>query len=203
MDANDASPSGFNTLRRIEEELFGGRRAPAAQAGPAVPKAEPYERRMAAPELHGGSWRMSREILAVKRELAALRDENDSLHLEIMEQNVKTTSTISALRDLRQDYDRLGAEMHYKELQLESQAAEIAKLKAEVEKERARCLELAEKAAWLAGQAEITGGMARARHEAASQPQAKPSGMPAPTRIWRSSSGLRKDFVPFRRGRLL
>lgn len=195
MKNNNGDNSGFETLRRIEEELFGDKGASRAGAAPA-PKAAPAPAPRPAPALDD-SWRLSREILEAKREIAALKNDNDSLRLVIMEQNVLSTSSVSALRELRQDYDQMRKEMHELEQRAAAREDEIGRLRAELEAERARSLELAEKAGRQAGHAEIIGGIARSRYEAEA---AQPAPAPAPAQPAvpeRSPSySLRKDFVP-------
>lgn len=201
MDINSVNSSSFASLRRIEEELFGNEQFPSAH-----PKAMPARmaaqspRRKTDPVHIDDTWRMSREILEAKREIAALQSENDTLRQIITEQNVMSTSSVSALRELRQDYDQIKKETHHRELRLESQAAEIAQLKAEVETERAHCLELSEKAGRLAGQAEILGELASAGQKAVSEPQEKPETATAPIQPQDPLSAMRKNLAPFVRG---
>lgn len=139
MNKNDPS-SGmtFENLKNIEAELFTKRHKGKTLDEDRKPEESRNSR---------DTWRLNQEILDAKKENAALKDEVDAVRLVLTEQNVLTVSSISALKELKEDFSRLKAILSDREADLADLSPEISRLNSEINMEKRRNAELREKLA--------------------------------------------------------
>lgn len=125
----------FEELARLEDELFGRSRGLDT----------PYPNSAGTPVSGSNSWNLNKELLDVKRENTALKMELDALRTLLTEQNVLTASSVSALKELKGDMDRLNDALKSKEAALKDQTLSAGPLKAEIEREKGRLAEITER----------------------------------------------------------
>lgn len=139
MTNKEPSPGmTFENLKNIEAELFKRRNNAMALGESRKPEEAKTGR---------DNWRLNQEILDAKKENAALKYELDAVRLLLTEQNVLTLSSISALRELKEDFNRLKAILNDREADLADLSPEISRLHSELNMEKRRNAELREKLA--------------------------------------------------------
>lgn len=131
-DRDPGSHLTFENLKKIEAKLFkGDRGARAAGAG--------------RPEDAGAgrdTWRLNQEVLDAKKECASLKYELDAVRLLLTEQNVFTVSSISALNELKKDFNALRRLFDESEAELAGLSPEISRLNSELSMEKRRSFEI-------------------------------------------------------------
>jgi chromosome segregation ATPase len=125
----------LQNLKDLEAELFhAGHKNKVPKY---IPKPDESERDRTA-------WTPNQQISDLKRERSALKDEVDAVRILLTEQNVITTSSISALKELKEDLDHLAKLLRDSEAELSSLRSEISRVNAEADMEKRHSMQLRE-----------------------------------------------------------
>lgn len=125
----------LQNLKDLEAELFHAGHKNKTPVN--IRKPEEGERDRAA-------WTPGQQISDLKRERSALKDEVDAVRLLLTEQNMITTSSISALKELKEDLNHLTKLLNGSEAELSELRSEIGRLNSEADMEKRHNLHLRE-----------------------------------------------------------
>lgn len=136
MNNENSAGGSFENLMSLETELFKVKRGGKSFPAPHKPENPSQD-----------TWKLNREVLDARREIASLREELNAARVIITKQNVLTTSSRSALKELQQDLDLAAAKLSERQAGFSEMSAELSRLGLEVLIEKRRGSELSGKLA--------------------------------------------------------
>ncbi len=123
----------FENIRNIEAELFARNRKSKA----------PAEKRKTEETSTGrDTWRLNQEVLDAKKESAALKHELEQARVQLTEQDVLTASSLSALKELNEDFNRQKTLLNESESSLYELRSEIRRLNSQLSLKKRNAMEL-------------------------------------------------------------
>ncbi len=123
----------FENLKNIEAELFAKKNKNKAAKEGGKPEDAGNDR---------AAWKLNQEVLDAKKESAALRNELEQARTRLTEQDVLTASSLSALKELNEDFNRQKALLDEKEASQYELRSEIRRLNSQLNLKKRNEIEL-------------------------------------------------------------